>query len=199
MSEQQEHLEQTPPMSIDDLLADLQGFGVEECEELLTFETKKRKVLLRITNLATEDEVTALLRAEASKGPGWINEIKVQCIARAIVEIDGVKITPDMYVLDPIVGEQVQAKVALTNVVRSWGTVLVGVIWKILMVHTQRLEDRLFESFPQSVVMTDVEKRFMERAMEELEEMGRAAVRDTLEKIVESEEAIERAKDEAKV
>ena len=196
MSEQQEPLDQTP-MSIDDLLADLQGFGVEECEELLTFETKKRKVLLRITNLATEDEVTALLRAEASKGPGWINEIKVQCIARAIVEIDGIKITPSMYVLDPIVGEQVQAKVALTNVVRSWGTVLVGVIWKILMVHTQRLEDRLFESFPESVVMTDVEKRFMERAMEELEEMGRAAIRDTLEKIVEGEEAAEKAKDEA--
>jgi hypothetical protein len=93
-----------------------------------------------------------------------------------------------MYVNDPIVGEQVQVKVALTNVVRSWGTTLVGVLWKILMVHTQRLEDKLFESFPESVVMTDVEKRFMDRAIEELEEMGRAAVRDTIERLVEGEE-----------
>jgi len=191
MSDQDQ--EQTPvqQLSIDELLADLQGFGVEECEELLTFETKKRKVVLRITNLAAEDEVSALLRAEASKGPGWINEIKVQCIARAIVEIDGVKITQDMYVHDPIVDEQVQVKIALTNVVRSWGTVLVGVLWKILMVHTQKLEDRLFESFPDSIVMTEVEKRFMDRAMEELEEMGRAAVRDTIDAVVEGEEAKE--------
>lgn len=167
-------------LALDDIIAGLEGFGVEENEELLTLKTGGRTVRLRISNLPVEEEIIGSTKAEEYKGPAWINFMKCQLLARAITWIDGQKITPSTYVTHPKTGDSVQAAVALADIIQSWGTTVVGVLWKILMVHTQRVENRLIESFPESTIMTEVEKRFFDRALAEMEEMNRELVRETM-------------------
>jgi hypothetical protein len=168
------------PLALDDIIASLEGFGVEENEDLLTLKVGGRSVRLRISNLPVEEEIIGSTKAEEYKGPAWINFMKCQLLARAITWIDGAKITPTTYVMHPKTGDSVQAAVALADIIQSWGTTVVGVLWKILMVHTQRIEDRLIQSFPDSVIMTEVEKRFFDRALAEMEEMNRDLVKETM-------------------
>lgn len=180
--------ETQPQKSIDDVIADLLGFGIEECEEALTVTVGKRTVKLRISNLPTDEEIIALARSEGFKGQQWINKIKAETFARSITWIDGLAVKDYPYVKDPKTGEVVQIQNVLVDLVMGWGTVVTGVLWKILMVHTQRLEDKLIESFPDSAIFTDVEKRFLDRAMEELEAMGSEVLQDAVDKITEEPE-----------
>jgi hypothetical protein len=168
------------PLALDDIIASLEGFGIEENENLLTMKVGNRTVRLRISNLPVDEEIIGATKAEEYKGPAWINFMKCQLLARAITWIDGQHITPSTYVTHPKTGDSVQAAVALAEIIQSWGTVVVGILWKILMVHTQRIENRLIESFPDSTIMTEVEKRFFDRALAEMEEMNRELVRDTM-------------------
>jgi hypothetical protein len=52
------------------------------------------------------------------------------------------------------------------------------------MVHNQKIEDNLIESFPDTVIMTNFEQRFFQQTMRELEEAHKgimsAVVTDTL-------------------
>ena len=58
------------------------------------------------------------------------------------------------------------------------------VLWKVLMVHCQRIEDRLFESLPDSQIMTDVEKRFLSQAMEEIQEAQREVYQEAAKELI---------------
>ena len=179
----EETTQQGEPLDIDALISDLEGFGVEEHEEPLTLKVGGKTVRLRISNLPVEDEIRAAALSEGYTGPSFIHFLKCQLLARSITWINGQKITPTTYVTHPKTGDTVPASVALADIIQTWGTVLVGVLWKILMVHTQRIEDRLIESFPESTIMTEVEKRFFDRAMAEMEEMNREIVRETMDAI----------------
>jgi hypothetical protein len=69
----------------------------------------------------------------------------------------------------------------------GWGQETVNVLWKILMVHCQRIEDRLYESLPDAAIMTDVEKRFFQKALEEIEEINREVVKDSIKEMRDSD------------
>ena len=176
----EEATQQGEPLDIDALISDLEGFGVEEHEEPLTLKVGGKTIRIRISNLPVEDEIRAATMAEGYTGPAFINYLKCQLLARAITWINGQKITPTTYVTHPKTGDTVPASAALADIIQTWGTVLIGVLWKILMVHTQKIEDRLIESFPESTIMTEVEKRFFDRALAEMEEMNRELVRETM-------------------
>ena len=76
---------------------------------------------------------------------------------------------------------------ARVGIIMGWGQEVVNVLWKILMVHCQRIEDRLFESLPDSQIMTEVEKRFIGQAMQEIQEAQQTVYRDAIKEIVTAE------------
>jgi hypothetical protein len=55
------------------------------------------------------------------------------------------------------------------------------------MVHVQKIEDRLLESLPDTAVMTDVERRYRERAERELEEITRDVLKPRIEALFDEE------------
>ena len=181
------------PKSLDEIVARLLGFGIEENEEILTLKSAGKTVRLRVSNIPTQDEMTALIAAEELKGYAWIQQVKCEILSRAITWIDGVSIRtlpPEKrLVVDPADKVQKDIQVVLRNVILGWGQELKNVLWKILMTHQQRIEDRLVESFPDSALMTDVEKRFMEQALKEVEEATADVIRENVEKIFEDSEA----------
>jgi hypothetical protein len=48
----------------------------------------------------------------------------------------------------------------------------------VLMVHSQTIENRLFASFPDAAVLTDVERRYRDRMEGEIEEFTKDALQD---------------------
>ena len=54
------------------------------------------------------------------------------------------------------------------------------------MVHCQKIEDRLYESLPDSQVMTEVEKRFISQAMQEINDAQREVYKDAIAEIAEN-------------
>src|ERR1700675_970077 len=83
---------EAPPLSLDEIIGGLKGFGVEEFEEILTVKTRKRDVRLKISNIPTTDEMSATLAAEEFKGYSWVKRVKVELLSRAISWIDGMSI-----------------------------------------------------------------------------------------------------------
>jgi hypothetical protein len=71
----------------------------------------------------------------------------------------------------------------LRNVMLGWGQELLTVLWKVLMVHCDRIEKRLQNSFPESTISTEIERRYMEAAWREIEESSRAVIHDTMEEL----------------
>lgn len=189
-----ELLQQEPEGSLDDIVAGLVGFGVEENEEILTIRTKKRDVRIRISNYTTEEELTALLATEGTKGYEWMRRIKAEILSRAISWVDGVSIrnlTPvQRMVPDPTDPERTKRdiQVVLYNLMMGWGNETLNVLWKVLMVHSQRIEDRLQEAFPDSAILTDVEKRFMEQALREVEDTTRKYIEEQVSDIFGDDE-----------
>lgn len=164
------------PQSLDDVIAGLKGFGIEEFEEILTLKTKGRNVRIKIANIPTTDEMFAVQAADELKGYLWIKRVKVEIISRAITWIDGLDIRnlpPEKrFVADPTDPNHAvrEMQVVLRNCIMSWGQELVETLWKVVMNHSQAIEDRLKDELPQSAVMTEVEARLIERARRQMDE-----------------------------
>ncbi len=179
------------PASVDEIIANLRGFGIEECEEILTLEAGGKKHALRISNIPTEAELTSVLAVEDVKGYAWLQRVKAEILSRSISYIDGVtvKSLEGKMFTDPTTGIQMLWQPALRNVIMTWGMEVMNVLWKVFMVHCQRIEDRLKNAFPDSAIMTDVEKRFVELAVQDIEDQTREMIKDRLQTIVGENEA----------
>lgn len=194
----EEQVKDLTPKSLEEIVSGLQGFGIEENEEILTVKASGKTVNFRISNMCPEEETKALIAAEDLKGHAWMHRIKCEILSRAVTYLNGVTIRTlpqdQRYVKHPVTGEQVDIQVALRDTLLGWGNELVGVLWKVLMVHSQGIEDRIFEQFPDSSVMTDVERRFMAQAMQEVEEASRVIIEDAVAKLDEPEAPSEEKK-----
>ena len=179
--------------SLEQIIAGIRGFGLEDYEEILTLEAGGRKVQLRISNIPTEEEVAALLATETAKGYTWVQLIKCEMLSRAISWIDGVSIREltgaARFVPDPTdeTKSKKDVQVVLRNLVLGWGQEVTNILWKAIMVHSQRIEDRLAKSFPDSAVMTEVEKRFMDQALREIEAANKSAIAETVNSLTVDE------------
>jgi hypothetical protein len=169
--------EAAAPKSLDDVIAGLKGFGIEEFEEILTIKCKGRADLrVKIANIPTAEEMLSVQAADEFKGYLWIKRVKVELISRAITWIDGIDIhnlPPDKrYTPDPTDPDRKvrDVQIVLRNVIMGWGQELTEVLWKVLMNHSQNIEDRLKEQFPSNAIMTEVEQRLFDRAKKQMEE-----------------------------
>lgn len=180
--------EMSSPKSLEEVIAGLQGFGLSEFEEILTIKVGEREVRLCISNLATEEEMTALVAVEEFKGYAWIQRVRIEILSRCLSKIDGVDLRrlqgAQRLVADKD-GVQRDIQVVLRNLLLGWGQEVVLVLWKVLMTHCQTIEQRLFDQFPDSAVMTEYEKRFVEQAMREIEAQNAEQVREQLADLYE--------------
>jgi hypothetical protein len=187
------------PKSVDEVIAGLQGFGIEDFEEILTLESAGRLIRLRVSNINTEDEMISLMAVEGQKGYAWTQRVKCEILSRAISWIaigDGPGLSlrtlvgASRVVTDPKDGLQKDIQVVLRNAITGWGEELVLVLWKVYMTHCQRVEDRLLSKFPDSATMTEVEKRFMAQALAEIEDATKTQIRETVEEIFKGEQPV---------
>jgi|SRR5271157_2117603 len=164
------------PQSLDEVIAGLKGFGIEEFEEILTIKCRGRNLRLKVANIPTSEEMFAVQAADEFKGYLWIKRVKVELISRSISWIDGIDIhnlpldkrfTPDPTDPDRKLRD---VQVVLRNVLMGWGQELVEVLWKVIMNHSQNIEDRLKEQFPSSAIMTEVEARLIDRARKQFQD-----------------------------
>jgi hypothetical protein len=162
--------EEPKTVTLEDVIAGLRGLGIEENEEILTIKASGKTVRLRISNVPTEQEMVALLAVEEYKGYAWVPRIRCELLSRAISWIDGLSLrnlTPEQrLVLDPTDGVRRDIQVVLRNIILGWGPEITTVLWKILMVHSDKIEKRLQNAFPDSTILTDVERSFMETALQ---------------------------------
>jgi len=194
------HSEESP-LSLDEVLAGLTGFGIEDIEEILTIKMKDGKqVQLRISNIPTNDEMAALLAVEGQKGYSWIKSVKIEILSRAISWINGKSLRnltqEQRLVVDPTdtvdedgkprkVVKDVQ--VVLRNLIRGWGEEIPEILWKILMTHSQRIEDQLRMGLPEATLMTEVEARLMEQARQQIEAATEQIVQESVAKLYDPE------------
>jgi hypothetical protein len=176
--------------SLDQILQDLSGFGLEETEEPIVISSKGQTLRLKLSNIPTEEELRTLLAAEEYKGHTWIARVKVEILSRSISWINGVPITDryNTYVTDPTSKEEKPIIAVLRDMMLStWGQEVIGILWKIMMVHCQKIEDRLLESLPESSIMTEVEKRFLAQAMQEIAEAQRQTYEEAAQEALTSD------------
>jgi hypothetical protein len=178
-------------LSLDQVVADLRGFGIEDFEEILTIKSGSKEVQLRIANLPTEEEMNSLFSVEEFKGYAWVQHIKCEILSRSISWINGIDIRSltlaSRLVTDPKDGLQKDIQVVLRNLLMGWGQEIVGVLWKVLMTHAQRITDSLYAQFPDSAVMTEFEKRFMEQAQAEIEQATVDNIREQISEMYDPE------------
>jgi hypothetical protein len=181
----------TAPKSLEEVILGLKGFGIEENEEILNFEASGRKISLRISNIPTEQEMKALVATEEFKGYAWVQRIRCEMLSRAVTWINGISIkdlAPEQRIVtDPTTPDKARCdvQVALRNILLGWGQEVVQTLWKMLMVHSDRIEKRMQASFPDSTLMTDVEKRLFEAALREIHDASREVIEDTVAKVTE--------------
>src|SRR5271157_2042553 len=185
------------PQSLEDVIAGLQGFGIEEFEEVLTVRSANKTMWVRFSNICTDDEMVALMAVEGMKGYAWTQRIKCEILSRAISWIAfgekgaGVNLrslTPiQRMTVDPKDGQQKDIQVVLRNLIIGWGEELVRILWKVYMVHVQQIEDRLSGAFPESALTTEVERRFLAAALKEIEDGTKEHIRETVAEIFKEE------------
>lgn len=178
--------EETPvpvELTLDQIIADLQGFGIEDTEEMITLKVGGKTINLRLSNIPSEAEIQALYSAEELKGHAWVTRIKCEVLSRSISWINGwsLKNASGLFIVNPMTGVEGNIRPILRDLIMGWGQESVNVLWKILMVHCQKIEDRLYESLPDVSVMTDVEKRFFQKALEEIDQINKEILKDTIE------------------
>ena len=161
-----------PLLSLEEIISDLKGFGIEETSELISFGASGKQIQLRLANIPTEEEIETLLAVEEYKGHAWVSRVKAEILSRAISWVNGIDLKgrKDEFVVDPTTNQEMTLRVVIRNLIMGWGQEVVNVLWKILMVHCQKIEDRLFESLPDSQIMTEVEKRFIGQALQEIQD-----------------------------
>jgi hypothetical protein len=179
------------PKSLEEIIGGLKGFGIEEFEEILTLKTKGKEVRIKVSNIPTTDEMSATLASEEFKGYSWVKRVKVEILSRAISWIDGYDIRnlpkDKRFVTDPTDGQVRDVQVCLRNLIMGWGQELTEVLWKVLMTHSQRMEDRMKEQFPDSATMTEVEQRLFEQASKQIEEANKVIVQEAVAKLYDPE------------
>ena len=199
-------LSEAAPQSLDDIVSGLQAFGIEDFEEILTLQANGKKFRLRLSNICTDDEIVSLMAVEGHKGYAWTQRIKAEILSRAVSWIaigDGpgvsIRLLPvdKRAVTDPSDKQQKDIQVVLRNLITGWGQEIQHVLWKVFMVHCQRIEDRLTASFPDSATMTEVEKRFMNQALQEIEDATKEQIRETVQDIF-TEDAVKASETEVK-
>jgi hypothetical protein len=183
---------QETPQSLEEVIAGLRGFGVEEVEDILSLKSKGYTVNVRIANIPTADEMDALMAAEEYKGYLWIKRVKIEILSRSISWIGGKSLrgltTQQRLVPDPTdKGVLKDVQVVLRNLMLTWGEEVTEVLWRVLMVHSQKIEDRLKEEFPDSAIMTEVERRLFEQAMKYVETTQQKAIVDETEQIFDAQ------------
>jgi len=176
------------PKSLDEVIAGLRGFGIEEFEEILTIKCKGRNLRVKISNIPTTEEMLSIQAVEEFKGYLWIKRVKVELLSRAITWIDGIDmraLKPDeRFVPDPTdEGKVRDIQVVLRNVIMGWGQELTEVLWKVLMTHSQNIEDRMKAQFPDSAVITEVEQRLFEQAKKQLDEANKVIIEEQVAKL----------------
>lgn len=167
--------------AIDQILADLEGFGIADTDQLISITVKGKKVDLRLTNLSVDDEIQALVANLEIKGHVWVHQMRCDLLSRAVCYINGAVVSNDTTAIDPKSKEERPIRPLLRDLFLRWGNQVILVLWKIYMVHCQTVEDNLVDQLPDSVVMTKVEERFMQQVADELKAVGVAAVTETLE------------------
>jgi len=181
------------PKSMDEVILGLKGFGLEENEEILSFEASGKVVKLRISNIPTDQEMKALLASEAFKGYAWVQRIRCEILSRAVTWVNGISIRDlsgtDRAVTDPTgkEGEKCDVQVAIRNIFLGWGQEVLQTLWKVLMVHCDKIEKRLQASFPDSTIMTEIERRFFDAALKEIGDANREVIEDTVSKVLDEE------------
>ncbi len=176
------------PKSLDEVILGLKGFGIEENEEILNFESSGSKVSIRISNIPTDEEVKALLATEEFKGYAWIQRIRCEMLSRAVTWVNGISIrnlaSDKRMVTDWTSKEEkkpkVDIQVALRNIFLGWGQEVLLTLWKLLMVHSDKIEKRMQESFPESTMMTGVEQRLYAAALKEIHDASKEVIEDTM-------------------
>jgi len=168
--------QEAAPKSLDDVVAGLKGFGIEDFEEILTLKSKGRDLRIKISNIPTSEEMFSVQAADEFKGYLWIKRVKVELISRAISWIDGIDIrniaTEKRFVPDPSDPNKAvrDIQVVLRNTIMTWGQEVVEALWKVIMNHSQNIEDRLKDEFPQNATMTEVEARLIDRAKKQMDD-----------------------------
>jgi len=177
------------PASLSDVLADLRGFGIEEFEEVLTLDIAGKKLQIKMSNVPTDQDLIAMLAVEGSKGYVFFQEIKVELLSRAVTWINGVDISKlegrDRLVVDRRDGFPKDIQVIIRDTIKSWGVEIMQILWKVLMVHSQTIENRLFESFPEAAVLTNTERRYRARIDKEIEEFAQSAIEERVAQLLD--------------
>jgi len=191
MSETETVVPEKTPASLADVLADLRGFGIEEFEEILTMDISGKKLQIKMSNVPTDQDLIAMLAVEGTKGYVFFQEIKVELLSRAVTWINGVDIGKlqgkDRLVIDRRDGFPKDVQIILREVIKSWGIEIMQVLWKVLMVHSQTIENRLFESFPEAAVLTNTERRYRDRVDKELTEFAQNAIQEQISEMLDTE------------
>jgi hypothetical protein len=186
-----EDTNQSPDLSLSDILADLKGFGIEDYAEVLTLECKGKKVNLRLSNISTEQERIALLATEDVKGYEWMQTVRVEILSRSISWLNGINLHDlkgrARLVVDPYDNIEKDVQVVLRETLKNWGQEHVMILWRALMVHAQAIEDRLLASFPETAVMTAVQRRFEEKAWEVIDQTAKAAIEERVGELFDDE------------
>lgn len=135
--------------------------------------------------------MAALLASEEFKGYAWVQRIRCEMLSRAVTWVNGISIRdlpPEQrIVMDPTTPDKAKCdvQVALRNILLGWGQEVVLTLWKMLMIHSDRIEKRMQASFPDSTLMTDVEKRLYEAALKEIHDASREVIEDTVARVTE--------------
>jgi hypothetical protein len=191
VSKENEDILRQVPRSIEEVILGLKNFGIEENEEVLTFNSRNgKKVQLRITNMPTDEEIKALVSAEEYKGYAWVQRIRVEILSHSISWIDGMDIRAlreKGVVVKDADGVNRDIQVVLRNVIMGWGQELVQTLWKIAMVHSEKIEKRYQSEFPDSTIMTEVERRFMDTVLKEIEDSSKEVIADSVKQLFEIE------------
>lgn len=177
------------PLSLEDIISDLKGFGIEETSELISFGASGKQIQLRLANIPTEEEIETLLAVEEYKGHAWVSRVKAEILSRAISWVNGIDLRDrkDEFIMDPTTNQEMALRVVIRNLIMGWGQEVVNVLWKILMVHCQKIEDRLFESLPDSQIMTEVEKRFIGQALQEIQDAQQEVYKEAISEIANTD------------
>lgn len=74
--------DQPVPQSLSDVLADLKGFGIEDFQEPIKLTSGSKTVLIKLSNIPSEEENVALLAVEEFKGYTWLQKVKAEILSR---------------------------------------------------------------------------------------------------------------------
>jgi hypothetical protein len=139
----------------------------------------------------TDQDLIAMLAVEGTKGYVFFQEIKVELLSRAVTWINGCDISKlegkDRLVIDRRDGFPKDIQIIIRDTIKSWGIEIMQVLWKVLMVHSQTIENRLFESFPEAAVLTNTERRYRDRVDKELTEFAQNAIQEQISEMLDTE------------